>query len=122
MIRDILPLTCKTTVAISSHPNSTMKMSLPKLFATVACICFVGCVLSASNVRASPISLDGVARTLEYDGHGALSAGASSRLLIDYSEPYRSQILDYLFLPNFGANLHLIKVRGGGGGGREKSQ
>ena len=25
------------------------------------------------------------------DGHGALSAGASSRLLYDYSEPYRSQ-------------------------------
>ena len=35
--------------------------------------------------------------TLRFDGHGALSAGAASRLLIDYSEPYRSQILDFLY-------------------------
>ncbi len=32
-------------------------------------------------------------------------------LLPYYSEPYRSQILDYLFLPNFGASLHILKVR-----------
>lgn len=49
-----------------------------------------------------------------YDGHGALSAGASSRLLYDYPEPYRSDILDYLFLPGYGASLHLLKVEIGG--------
>jgi rhamnogalacturonyl hydrolase YesR len=38
-----------------------------------------------------------------FEGIGALSAGASSRLLIDYAEPYRSDILDYLFKPYFGA-------------------
>ena len=32
-----------------------------------------------------------------FEGIGALSAGASSRLLIDYPEPQRSRILDYLF-------------------------
>ncbi len=42
------------------------------------------------------------------------SAGASSRLLIDYDEPYRSQILDYLFKPNFGAALQILKVEIGG--------
>eukprot|EP01084_Bolivina_argentea_P189282 325544_1 len=47
-------------------------------------------------------------------GTGALSAGASSRLLIDYDEPYRSQILDYLFKPNFGASLQILKVEIGG--------
>ena len=31
---------------------------------------------------------------LRYDGHGALSAGASSRLLYDYAEPQRGDILD----------------------------
>lgn len=51
---------------------------------------------------------------LRYDGHGALSAGASSRLLFDYAEPARGQILDFLFKPSFGANLHVCKVEIGG--------
>lgn len=51
-------------------------------------------------------------RTLQ--GIGALSAGASSRLLYDYPEPERSQILDYLFKPNYGAALNLLKVEIGG--------
>ena len=51
---------------------------------------------------------------LRYDGHGGLSAGASSRLLYDYAEPYRSQVLDYLFKPGFGASLHMLKVEIGG--------
>lgn len=49
-----------------------------------------------------------------FEGIGALSAGASSRLLIDYPEPYRSDILDYLFKPRFGANLWHLKVENGG--------
>ena len=32
-----------------------------------------------------------------FEGIGALSAGASSRLLYDYPEPQRNDILDYLF-------------------------
>src|SRR5690606_36668355 len=51
---------------------------------------------------------------LTFDGTGALSAGASSRLLIDYPEPERSQILDYLFKPNYGASLQILKVEIGG--------
>jgi hypothetical protein len=43
-----------------------------------------------------------------------VSAGAASRLLIDYPEPYRSQILDYLFKPNYGANIQHLKVEIGG--------
>ena len=50
----------------------------------------------------------------EYDGHGALSAGANSRLLIDYPEPQRSEVLDFLFKPGYGANLHVLKVEIGG--------
>jgi galactosylceramidase len=45
-----------------------------------------------------------------FDGFGAVSAGASSRLLYDYPEPYRSQVLDYLFRPNYGAALQHLKV------------
>ena len=34
--------------------------------------------------------------------------------MIDYPEPQRSEILDYLFLPNFGASLQVLKVEIGG--------
>ena len=51
-----------------------------------------------------------------FDGHGGLSAGASSRLLFDYPEPQRSDILDYLYLPNFGAGLTMCKIEIGGDG------
>ncbi|XP_056620631.1 galactocerebrosidase [Triplophysa dalaica] len=51
----------------------------------------------------------------EFDGIGGLSGGgATSRLLINYEEPFRGQILDFLFKPNFGASLHILKVEIGG--------
>jgi hypothetical protein len=53
---------------------------------------------------------DGSSSGHTYDGIGAVSAGASSRLLIDYPEPERSQILDYLFKPDYGASLQHLKV------------
>lgn len=59
------------------------------------------------------VILDGHSRGRIFDGIGAVSAGASSRLLIDYSEPYRSQILDYLFKPDYGASLQHLKVEVG---------
>lgn len=50
-----------------------------------------------------------------YDGIGGLSGGgATSRLLVNYPEPQRSQILDYLFKPGFGASLQILKVEIGG--------
>ena len=51
-----------------------------------------------------------------FDGHGGLSAGASSRLLFDYPEPQRSDILNYLYKPNFGAALTMCKIEIGGDG------
>jgi hypothetical protein len=56
------------------------------------------------------IVLDGASPGQTFYGIGAVSAGASSRLLIDYPEPYRSQILDYLFKPGYGASLQHLKV------------
>lgn len=48
-------------------------------------------------------------------GIGAISGGgATSRLLLDYVEPARSQVLDYLFKPQFGASLQILKVEIGG--------
>lgn len=51
-----------------------------------------------------------------FEGIGAVSAGASSRLLIDYPEKYRSDILDYLFKPRFGAGFTYLKTEIGGDG------
>ncbi len=56
------------------------------------------------------VTLDGTGKGRIYDGIGAVSAGASSRLLIDYPEPQRSKILDYLFKPGYGAALQHLKV------------
>eukprot|EP01045_Picozoa_sp_COSAG04_P019996 COSAG04_NODE_1999_length_5034_cov_5.345289_1_plen_693_part_00 len=65
------------------------------------------------------VALDGgaVARAAagRLDGFGAISGGGStSRLLADYADPFRSQALDYLFLPGHGASLQVLKVEIGG--------
>ncbi|KAF7252021.1 Galactocerebrosidase [Varanus komodoensis] len=58
---------------------------------------------------------DTVGLAREFDGVGAVSGGgATSRLLVNYPEPYRSQILDYLFKPNVGSALQILKVEIGG--------
>ena len=61
-----------------------------------------------------PYTIDATKLDRVFDGHGGLSAGASSRLLYDYEEPYRSDILDYLYKPSFGAQLTICKVEIGG--------
>ena len=64
---------------------------------------------------AQTINIDGSQQGRTFEGIGALSAGASSRLLMEYPEPYRSQILDYLFKPRYGAAFQHLKVEIGGG-------
>ena len=66
------------------------------------------------SLRAETILLDVQQTGGKFEGVGGASAGASSRLLIDYPEPQRSQILDYLFKPNYGASLQHLKVEIGG--------
>ncbi len=51
--------------------------------------------------------------TRVFEGFGAVSAGASSRLLIDYDEPARTEILDFLFSPGVGAALQHLTVEVG---------
>ena len=48
------------------------------------------------------IQLDATSPGRVFEGVGAVSAGASTRLLPDYPEPQRGQILDFLFKPRFG--------------------
>src|SRR6188768_2955600 len=72
--------------------------------------------LPSNVVRAAApvLIIDGAGTGKPFEGQGAMSAGASSRLLIDYPEPYRGQILDYLFKPNYGASFQDLKVELGG--------
>ena len=57
------------------------------------------------------MAIDGAGGGKVFDGVGAISGGGgNSRLLIDYPAPYRSQILDYLFKPHYGASLQILKV------------
>jgi hypothetical protein len=73
-------------------------------------------LMLAGSVLAQPITitLDVSKPGRAFEGIDAVSAGASSRLLIDYPEPQRSEILDYLFKPNYGAALQHLKVEIGG--------
>ena len=63
------------------------------------------------------ITINGTEAGKQFDGIGAVSGGgATSVLLKDYPEPQRSQILDLLFKPNFGASITalLVEVPGDG--------
>jgi hypothetical protein len=75
-----------------------------------ACVLGVFAISVMAQTSSKDVVLDGKSKGRIYDGLGAVSAGASSRLLMDYPEPYRSRILDYLFKPNYGASLQHLKV------------
>ena len=64
---------------------------------------------------ATTITLNGASGGQIFGGVGAISGGGgNSRLLIDYPEPERTQILDYLFKPGNGAALQILKAEIGG--------
>ncbi|XP_056623840.1 galactocerebrosidase [Triplophysa dalaica] len=82
----------------------------------IQCLLLLSIFLSALVCSCDEYYLDdefGLGRS--FDGIGGLSGGgATSRLLVNYAEPYRSQVLDYLFKPKFGASLQILKVEIGG--------
>ena len=72
-------------------------------------------VRPAPAAAADSITINGAGTGRAFDGVGAISGGGgNSRLLVDYPEPQRSQILDYLFKPGYGAALQILKVEIGG--------
>jgi hypothetical protein len=84
----------------------------------------VGVVLAGTAMAVVPavpaqaatvITINGASAGRLFDGVGAISGGGgNSRLLIDYPEPQRGQILDYLFKPGVGAAVQILKVEIGG--------
>jgi O-glycosyl hydrolase len=82
------------------------------LFAVVTALALAG---PTTANAATTITIDGTHGGRTFDGVGAISGGGgNSRLLIDYPEPQRSQLLDYLFKPGYGADLQLLKLEIGG--------
>ncbi|MFB7617476.1 ricin-type beta-trefoil lectin domain protein [Kitasatospora sp. NPDC056181] len=71
--------------------------------------------LAATTTVNTSITVDGTKSGRTFDGIGAASGGGgNSRLLVDYPEPQRSQLLDYLFKPGYGASLQSLKIEIGG--------
>jgi O-glycosyl hydrolase len=74
-----------------------------------------GATVATAAPASTLITVDGGAAGRTFDGVGAISGGGgNSRLLIDYPEPERSQILDYLFKPGYGASVEILKIEIGG--------
>ncbi|GAA0572876.1 ricin-type beta-trefoil lectin domain protein [Paractinoplanes ferrugineus] len=83
-----------------------------------------GLLLAAAGIQvvspepaqaATGITINGSSGGRTLDGVGAISGGGgNSRLLIDYPEPQRSDILDYLFKPGYGAAMQIMKTEIGG--------
>ena len=79
--------------------------------------CWFSVSLFSTALADQTITLIGDAGGKRFDGIGAVSGGgATSVLLKDYPEPQRSQILDLLFRPKFGASMSalLVEVPGDG--------
>ena len=75
----------------------------------------VATTVAAPAHAATSITINGASGGRTFDGVGAISGGGgNSRLLIDYPEPERTQILDYLFKPGVGAAMQILKVEIGG--------
>jgi hypothetical protein len=84
--------------------------------AAIAVAVAAAIVVSAAPAEAATaITINGTAGGRVFDGVGAISGGGgNSRLLVDYPEPQRGQILDYLFKPGYGAAMQILKVEIGG--------
>jgi galactosylceramidase len=81
----------------------------------IICMSFCFFAICIGSVFGQSISINGAGTGRTFDGVGGVSGGgATSVLLMSYPEPYRSQILDYLFKPNFGASIQTAFCEIGG--------
>jgi hypothetical protein len=72
-------------------------------------------VTDTNRVVTTSIQIDRADTGRIFDGIGAISGGGgNSRLLVDYPEKQRNEILDYLFKPGYGASLQILKLEIGG--------
>ncbi|NEB76906.1 galactosylceramidase [Streptomyces sp. SID14478] len=100
--------------APASHVQRRSRWARALIALVVSCFALVAPTgaqagTAPTAVQRITVDADGTGRT--FDGIGAISGGGgTSRLLVDYPEPERSRILDYLFKPGYGASLQILKV------------
>jgi len=73
--------------------------------------------IAAPRATGNTVKLDGSAGGKRFDGIGVVNGGgATSVLLKDYPEPQRSQVLDLVYKPKFGASVSalLVEIPGDG--------
>jgi hypothetical protein len=105
---------------MAPNRRSTPRRTLRRTALTSALALIVGALTNwaPSPARAAvstTVNVSGTSSGLTFDGIGAISGGGgNSRLLVDYPEPQRSQLLDYLFKPGYGADLQMLKIEIGG--------
>ena len=81
---------------------------MKKSIVTISLLCCL-CVSAAS--RPQEIRIGNALAGKRFDGIGAVNGGgATSVLLKDYPEPQKSQIMDLVFKPMFGASVSTILV------------
>jgi Glycosyl hydrolase family 59 len=92
-----------------------LALAVPVMLASSAAAA-AGRHTAAGGLPVTSITLNANGSGRIFDGVGAvLGGGGNARYLMDYAEPWRDQILDYLFKPKFGAALQLLKLEIGGG-------
>ena len=74
-------------------------------------ISFLVAAVLATSAEAQTLQVSATASGKAFDGIGAVNGGgATSVLLRAYPEPQRSQILDFVFRPKFGASVSTMLV------------
>ncbi|MEU1287634.1 ricin-type beta-trefoil lectin domain protein [Kitasatospora sp. NPDC005856] len=99
------------------HPSSIRRAVLSAALVLAGALTTLAAPPAAQAAAAvqTSVTLDGGKPGLTFDGVGAISGGGgNSRLLVDYPEPQRTQLLDYLFKPGYGASLQVLKLEIGG--------
>ncbi|TMC12078.1 MAG: galactosylceramidase [Chloroflexi bacterium] len=96
--------------------GSSVVRRLAASLTIAAVVCGVTALAAVTPaLAATSITINGTGSGRVFAGIGAISGGGgNSRLLIDYPDPARSQVLDYLFKPGAGASLQILKVEIGG--------
>ena len=67
-------------------------------------------IAAGDAAAAGSYLVDGSALGVALNSVGAQSTAGTARLLYDYPEAQRSEILDLLFKPNYGASFQHLKV------------
>jgi hypothetical protein len=93
------------------------KLARPAIVTGVLGAAVVLSVILTSSHADSPtaIAINGASADSTFDGVGAISGGGgNSRYVPDYPATQQAQMMDYLFKPNYGASLQILKVEIGG--------